>query len=94
MSGTKIIITTEQMRQIARYEYTFKWFFPLGECKDVAFVCPEVYTFTLDDLFHAVKALKEADPYVREFGQYWLALPDHRTFRIFQFKCCTGFWSR
>ena len=71
MSDKKLIITPEQMRHIARYEITFKDVLCGADIDDVCFVCPEMYTFTLYDLYYAIMALKEADPDVREFGKYW-----------------------
>lgn len=67
----QIILSTAQMKQIARYELTFKEIISGSKFKDGNILCPNVYTFTLDDLYHAIKNMKTADPAVSEFGEYW-----------------------
>ena len=69
-----ITLSDEQMRQIARHEITFREFLPEGgaDGEDVVFHVPSgAYAFTLEDLYHAVKALKEENPTVDEFAEYW-----------------------
>ena len=56
-----------------RFQY-YQWnkeVIPSSEYEDVRIVCPEVYTFTLDDLYQAIKNMKAADPDIHEFGEYW-----------------------
>lgn len=67
----QIILTTSQMKQIARYELTFKEIISGFKYDDGNIVCPDVYTFTLDDLYHAIKNMKEVDPDVKDFSEYW-----------------------
>lgn len=67
----QIILSTAQMKQIARYELTFKEIISGSKFEGGNILCPRVYTFTLDDLYHAIKNMKTADPAVSEFGEYW-----------------------
>lgn len=67
----QIILSTAQMKQIARYELTFKEIISDSKFEDGTILCLNVYTFTLDDLYHAIKNMKTADPAVSEFGEYW-----------------------
>lgn len=71
MEKNKITLTTEQMRQLARYEITFKDILKDEPFQKENIVCPQVYHFTLDDLYAALKELKEANPALKEFGEYW-----------------------
>ena len=68
MADNTIIITKDQMRQIARYELTFKEILDGMDFDDAEISCPEVYSFTLEDLYQALRNLKEADPTVHNFG--------------------------
>lgn len=72
MEEKKIILSVEQMKQIARYEITFKDILGENGYEDGQIICPEVYKFTLSDLYQALKRLKDADPTIREFGDYWI----------------------
>lgn len=71
MAENKMTVGTDLMRQIARYEITFKDLIDGSGFADGDIVCPDVYTFTLDDLYHAIKSLQHADPTVKEFGENW-----------------------
>lgn len=71
MKENTIMLSIEQMRQIARYEITFKDLIDGSEHEEGNIICSGVYVFTLDDLYHTVKALKENDPTVKEFGEDW-----------------------
>lgn len=71
MANKQIKLLPEQMRRIARYEISFRDMIDDLPIEDISFVCPEPYRFTLDDLYHAVKALKAADPAVRDFSRFW-----------------------
>lgn len=71
MTDNKITLSTARMRQIARYEITFKDIISSSAFEDGSIICPDVYTFTLEDLYHALKALKAADPTVKDFGEDW-----------------------
>jgi TPR repeat protein len=71
MTDQTITLNTTQMKQIARYEITFKDILDGARFEEGRIVCPEVYSFTLDDLYHAVTNMKAADPTVREFGDSW-----------------------
>ena len=67
----KIEFSTARMRQIARYEATFKDIIDNSSVNEYEMVFPEVYRFTLDDLYHAILGIKEADPTIGEFERYW-----------------------
>ena len=71
MAENIIIIHTAQMQQIARYEMTFKDIIAGAPFREGDITCQEVYRFTLEDLYYAVKALKVSDPTVKDFGEYW-----------------------
>ena len=71
MKENKITLTTAQMQQIARYEITFRDIIADAPFCEGDITCQEVYSFTLEDLYYAVKALKAADPTVKDFGEYW-----------------------
>ncbi len=71
MAENKVTLTPGQMRQIARYELTFKEIIADAPFSDGDIICPDVYTFTLEDLYCAVRALKACDPTVKDFGDYW-----------------------
>ena len=71
MSDNKITLSTAQMRRIARYEMTFKDIIDEASFGEGDIVCPDVYSITLEDLYHAIKALKGSDPTVKDFGEYW-----------------------
>ena len=72
MDEKKIILSVEQMKQIARYEITFKDIMGEGGYEDGQIICPEVYKFTLSDLCKALKGIKDADPTIKDFGEYWM----------------------
>jgi len=79
MEKNTIILSLDQMKAIARYEMTF-----MDIIKDsslngndetstkIDIMCPEIYSVTLDDLYHALLAMKEKDPTAYEAGKYWL----------------------
>ena len=71
MADRTIILTTDKMKQIARYEITFQDIMDDADFKEGSITCPEVYPFTLDDLYHALQNMKAADPDMYEFGEYW-----------------------
>ncbi len=68
----KIFLTKELMRSIARYETTFNEIIGRSSADEGDIICPEVYSYTLEDLREAVRRLKEADPLIEEFGETWL----------------------
>ena len=72
MEEKKIILSVEQMKQIARYEITFKDILGEEGYVDGQIICPEVYKFTLTDLCQALKRLKDADPTSKELGDHWI----------------------
>ena len=59
------------MQRLARYEITFRDFFADAPIRTGDITCQEIYSFTLEDLYAAMKALKSADPTVKDFGEYW-----------------------
>ena len=69
MSKKKIEISTEEMRRIARYEITFRDVLSDAEPEEIDF--PQVYHYSLEDLYAAVKTLEKKDPTVWEFGEDW-----------------------
>ncbi|MDD5921753.1 MAG: hypothetical protein PUC44_01040 [Eubacteriales bacterium] len=71
MHERKIILSTGQMQQIARYSLTFKDLVGDFDDDSVSIVCPEVYTYTVDDLYYALKNLLAADPTLKDFGEDW-----------------------
>ena len=62
MSDNKIALSTAQMRRIARYEMTFKDIIDDAPSGEGDIVCTDVYSITLEDLYSAIKAMKETDP--------------------------------
>lgn len=80
MDDNTIIITKDQLRQIARYEITFKEIFNGAYFDEVKIFCRDVYPISLDDLYQALQAIKAADPTIHDFGEYWVypisQLPD------------------
>ena len=71
MAENKILLDASRMKQIARYEITFKDIIQGAPFNEGDIQCQDVYTFTLEDLYCAVKALKDADPTVKDFGDNW-----------------------
>lgn len=71
MTEKKMFLSNEQMRQIARYEMTFRDILGDAGTVDIDLISPEGCSFTLDDLYHAFIKIKEADPYIKEFAEYW-----------------------
>ena len=67
----RIVLTTVQMKQIARYELTFKELIEKSVFEDIDVICPESYQYTLEDLTIAIRNLKEKDPTIYDFGEYW-----------------------
>ncbi len=71
MANTQITLSAARLQQIARYQITFKDILPGTSFDEINIVYPEVYSFSLDDLYRALHALKKADPTVSDFGEYW-----------------------
>ena len=71
MAENKITLKTAQMQQIARYEITFREIIADAPFNEGDITYQEVYSFTLEDLYYAVKALKVSDPTVKDFGEHW-----------------------
>ena len=71
MEENKISLKAAQMQRLARYEITFRDFFADAPIRTGDITCQEAYSFTLEDLYAAMKALKAADPTVEDFGKYW-----------------------
>lgn len=74
MGEEKIVLSREQLRQIARYELSFDKLVPLPErYEDIRdFVeLPEAYSYTLKDLYAAVMNLLEENPAVEDYINYW-----------------------
>ena len=69
----KITLTADQMKSIARYELTFAGMVREDEPGVPDVNCPEVYSFTLDDLYLALKAIREANPTVKDVRDYWFS---------------------
>ena len=67
----QIVLTPVEMQQIARYELNFKDIISRSACEDIDIVCPDAYNFTLEDLTIAVRNLKESNPTIYDFGEYW-----------------------
>ena len=67
----KITLTADQMKSIARYGLTFAGMVREDEPGVPDVNCPEVYSFTLDDLYLALKAIREANPTVKDVRDYW-----------------------
>lgn len=73
MSKRKVFLSYEQMREIARYDNTFHIFIEDDELiEDVEFICTDTYTYSLEDLFRAVKNILKKNPFLYEFRQDWL----------------------
>ena len=72
MAENKITLGTAQMRRIARHEITFEDVIADAPFKEGDITCQGVYSFTLEDLYCAIKALKASDPTMKDFGEYWL----------------------
>ncbi|MGN8764354.1 hypothetical protein [Hornefia butyriciproducens] len=71
MNKKEITLTTDQMQQIARFDLTFKDLIGDSDYDSAAFTCSDVYTYTVDDLYCALKNLKEADLTLKKFGEDW-----------------------
>lgn len=71
MPLAQIALTSEQMRELARYEFTFKDIIVANEYGDGEVVFPEPYTFQLEDLLYTLQNLQRANPTVYDFGEYW-----------------------
>lgn len=64
----QIVLTLPQMKQIARCELTFKYLIEKADFEEIDVVCPDVYSYTLDDLTEAVRNLQKKDPSIKDFG--------------------------
>ncbi len=71
MAENKITLGVAQMQRIARYEITFRDIIADAPFKEGDITYQDVYSFTLEDLYCAMKALKVSDPTVKDFGEYW-----------------------
>ena len=60
MSDNKIALSTAQMRRIARYEMTFKDI--IDDAPSITAQSSAGHGITLEDLYSAIKAMKETDP--------------------------------
>lgn len=70
MSDT-ITLTPDRMRQIARYELTFRDLAEEEGLDEYEISCPEVYHYSLEDLTTALHNMKAANPTVKDFLDYW-----------------------
>ena len=70
-TGGQIVLTLPQMKQIARCELTFRELIDEADFDDIDIVCPDIYTYTLDDLTEAVRNLQKKDPTIKDFGDFW-----------------------
>ena len=74
MSNKQIQLTRDQLRAIARYELTFRDVISGDDdFNEIEFICPEHYTYTMEDLRCAIAAIKAADPDSAEIGEYWIS---------------------
>ena len=71
MTENKILLGLDQMQRIARYEITFRDIIADAFFHEGDITYQDVYSFTLEDLYDAIKALKVSDPTVKDFGEYW-----------------------
>lgn len=71
MTNDTFTISAAQLRQIARYEITFKDIFGDAGFHIGNIVCPEPYSYSLEDLHQALKNLQASDPLMEEFGKDW-----------------------
>lgn len=67
----QIVLTLPQMKQLARCELTFKDLIEKADFEEIDVVCPDVYSYTLDDLTEAVRNLQKKDPTIKDFGKFW-----------------------
>ncbi len=72
MGENNITLGPDQMQRIARYEITFRDIIADAPFREGDITCQDVYSFTLEDLYYAIKALKASDPTVKDFGDHWL----------------------
>ena len=59
------------MQRIARYEITFRDIIADAPFNEADITYQDIYSFTLEDLYHAIKAIRASDPTVKDFGAYW-----------------------
>ena len=71
MAENKVTLSLDQMQKIARYEITFKDILDGSPFSVENVICPEVYSFTVDDLHHTFRALEDLDPIVKDFREHW-----------------------
>ncbi len=71
MAENIIKLGIAQMQRIARYEITFRDIIADAPFKEGDITYQDVYSFTLEDLYYAIKALKVSDPTVKDFGEHW-----------------------
>ena len=71
MSEEYLIIEPDQMRALARYEFTFDKITDVSEFDENRFVFPGEYAYTTEDLGEALKNIKAKNPTVKEFGDNW-----------------------
>ena len=71
MSDKEVIVTLEQMRAIARYELNFLQIAKANGAKSLDLVFPDRYSYSLDDLYAALKNIADKDPTVGEFYDNW-----------------------
>lgn len=82
----RILLLSDQLRALARYETDFSEFNGFScYCDDIfdVFKFQEEYQFTLDDLHEALINLISKNPTVMEFGDYWF-------FPLLQLKSAFG----
>ena len=72
MDRKQILLTKEQLREIARYENTVSNYLDGTPFDEVDIICPEAYRYTLQDLSAAMERMLETDPTVKEMGEDWL----------------------
>jgi hypothetical protein len=69
----QVTLRPEQLKALARYELTFDRLGIGADAEAVQILCPEEYTYTLEDLRQAVVHLQQADPEVEAFYERWFA---------------------
>jgi hypothetical protein len=73
-NAIEVTLYPEQMKQLARYELTVDQLVDDAAREgnaQVRFVCPEVYSYTLEDLQQALLNLRKANPTVQDFWDNW-----------------------
>lgn len=66
-----IVLNTDQMRRIARYELTFKNLVGEANIDEYEIICPEVYSYQLEDIVAALRNLQGKNPTLFDFYHHW-----------------------